>query len=109
MSVFRQAGLAGEAVGAGAAVHLTLPIEKELAVLLSQYPDLLLRSAEQHEPHNMCHYLSQLAGLFHSYYNANKFLVEDQVVREARLGLIAAVRQVLINGLMLLGVSAPDE
>jgi len=83
--------------------------ETELAKRLAQYPQTLFNSAEQFEPHTMTHYLRDLASEFHTYYNANKMLVEDHNVRDARITLSLAVQQVLRNGLNLLGVSAPDS
>jgi arginyl-tRNA synthetase len=88
---------------------LTLDEEKELANQLSQYPELVANSAAQREPHHLTHYLRDLAGLFHTYYNAHKVLIEDTAIRDARLSLYLAVRQVIANGLDLLGVSAPEE
>jgi len=61
------------------------------------------------EPHALTQYLRDLAQEFHAYYNSNKILVDDGGVRTARLHLIAAVRQVLANGLALLGISAPES
>jgi arginyl-tRNA synthetase len=66
-------------------------------------------AALNHEPHHLAHYLRELANEFHTYYNAHQFLVGDPALRNARLNLIQAVRQVLANGLGLLGVSAPDS
>jgi arginyl-tRNA synthetase len=60
------------------------------------------------EPHQLTHYLRELANDFHTYYNAHQFLVEDAALRDARLKLILAARQVLRNGLNLIGVSAPE-
>jgi len=60
-------------------------------------------------PHLVAFYLRELAAEFHSYYNATRLLVEDENVKRARLALAASVRQVLRNGLALLGVSAPDS
>lgn len=66
-------------------------------------------AGSNHEPHQLAHYLRELANDFHTYYNAHQFLVEDGALRNARLNLIQATRQVLANGLGLLGVSAPDS
>jgi arginyl-tRNA synthetase len=88
---------------------LTLDEEKELANQLSKYPELIANSAAQREPHHLTHYLRDLAGLFHTYYNAHKVLIEDTAIRDARISLYLAVRQVIVNGLHLLGVSAPEE
>ena len=83
--------------------------EIDLAKRLTQYPSTLLNSAEQLEPHTMTHYLRDLASEFHTYYNSNKVLVDDQNVRDARVTLCVAVQQVIKNGLNLLGVSAPES
>ena len=85
--------------------------QHELDVLnaLSKYPELVESSALKHEPHQIAHYLRDLANAFHTYYNAHQFIVEDDKVRHARLCLIHATKQVLANGLGLLGVSAPDS
>jgi arginyl-tRNA synthetase len=63
----------------------------------------------QYEPHHLTKYLRDLATDFHGYYNSHQFLVEDNAVRHARLTLAQATRQVLANGLKLLGVSAPER
>jgi len=83
----------------------------ELALLrsLSRYPEVLEAAALAHEPHQLVQYLRDLANDFHTYYNAHQFLVADLGLREARIKLILAVREVLRNGLNLLGVSAPDS
>ncbi|MDX1456735.1 MAG: arginine--tRNA ligase [Marinobacter sp.] len=88
---------------------LTLDEEKDLANQLARYPELVANAAAQREPHHLTHYLRELAGQFHTYYNAHKVLVEDTAVRDARVSLYLAVRQVIANGLDLLGVSAPEE
>jgi arginyl-tRNA synthetase len=82
--------------------------EQELIISLSRYPEVLETAAINHEPHQLTHYLRELANDFHTYYNAHTFLVDDATVRNARLNLIEATRQVIANGLGLLGVSAPD-
>ncbi len=94
---------------AAAAASLTLPCEAELARTLGEYPERVLRAALAYEPHQLVHYLRELAAEFHAYYNAHTFLVDDAALRDARLNLILAVRQVLANGLRLLGVSAPES
>jgi arginyl-tRNA synthetase len=83
--------------------------ELELIINLSRYPEILEAAAINHEPHQLTHYLRELANDFHTYYNAHTFLVDDATVRNARLNLIEATRQVIANGLGLLGVSAPDS
>jgi arginyl-tRNA synthetase len=85
--------------------------EKELALAqrLAEFPEMVSAAAEELAPHAVAFYLRALAGEFHSYYNAERILVEDEALREARLALCAAVRQALANGLALLGVSAPEK
>ncbi len=82
--------------------------EQALMVTLSRYPELLENAALNHEPHQIAHYLRDLANEFHTYYNAHQFLVDDEALRDARLNLILAVKRVIQNGLQLLGVSAPE-
>ncbi|MEW5973413.1 MAG: arginine--tRNA ligase [Pseudomonadota bacterium] len=112
-SVMRQLeakGLAHDrARGEAAVARLELPVEAELARQLGQFPELVLRAALACEPHQLVHYLRELASQFHAYYNGHQFLVDDAELRDARLNLILAVRQVLANGLRLLGVSAPES
>jgi arginyl-tRNA synthetase len=108
-SVFLQAGGAPEALSR---VDLNvLKTEKELALAqrLSEYPEVVKNAAEELAPHSIAFYLRELAGEFHSYYNAERILVDDEALRAARLALCAAVRQTLANGLSLLGVSAPEK
>ena len=85
--------------------------EKELALAqrLADFPQMLATAAAELAPHAVAFYLRALAGEFHSYYNAERILVEDEALRAARLALCAAVRQTLENGLALLGVSAPEK
>jgi arginyl-tRNA synthetase len=83
--------------------------EKALLRRLDQYPELIAQAAEKSEPHVVANYLRELAGDFHSWYNAHKMLVDDQALRDARLALAEAVRQVIANGLGLLGLSAPES
>jgi len=87
---------------------LSEPEEAELLTQLATYPELLERAALNHEPHQLTTYLRDLANGLHSYYNAHKTLVEDDALRQARLCLMLAVRQVLFNGLTLIDVSAPE-
>ena len=83
--------------------------ETTLLQKLIDYPQAIENAAQDLAPHFIAFYLRDLAADFHSYYNASRFLVEDQTVRLARLALIAAVAQVIHNGLALLGVSAPEQ
>jgi arginyl-tRNA synthetase len=82
--------------------------EKELFSLLMRYALVLQHSAVRYEPHVLANYLRDLAGSFHAYYNACQFLVDDVHLRNARLCLIGAVKQIIANGLNLLGVSCPE-
>jgi len=85
--------------------------DHELALLkeLSRYPEVVESAALNEEPHQLTHYLRELANGFHTYYNAHQFLVDDVALRDARIKLILATREVLRNGLNLLGVSAPEQ
>ena len=83
--------------------------EKTLLQRLIDYPQVIESAAEDLAPHLIAFYLKDLAADFHSYYNASRFLVEDEGVKQARLALIAATAQVMRNGLALLGVSAPQK
>ena len=88
---------------------LTSKYESDLLRALADFPDVLGSAARELAPHLVCVYLGDLAAKLHSYYNAEKFLVEDEKVKLARLALIVATRQVLKNGLAVLGVSAPEK
>lgn len=83
--------------------------EQDLINSLTRYAEVIESAALSHEPHQLAYYLRELANCFHTYYNAHQFLVDDAALRNARLVLIMATRQVLRNGLELLGVSAPES
>ncbi len=85
--------------------------EHETALLtsLSKYPETLERAALQYEPHLLIQYLRDLATHFHTYYNAHQFLVDDAALRNARLNLIGATKQILFNGLNLLKINTPES
>lgn len=80
-----------------------------LIARISEFPETLSVAAKECAPHTLCFYLKNLAGDFHAFYNAERVLVVDEAVRNARLALLLAARQVLRNGLDLLGVSAPEK
>ena len=80
-----------------------------LMMLLAKYPDMLSAAAQDFAPHDVTFYLRELAAAYHSYYDAERILVDDPQVRQARLALVAATAQVLHNGWALLGVSAPQS
>ena len=108
-SVFAQWG--GDPASLAGAALEALVHERELALMqrLADFPELVQSAARELAPHSIAFYLRELAAEFHSYYNAERILVEDQALRLARLALGAAVRQTLANGLALLGVSAPEK
>jgi arginyl-tRNA synthetase len=83
--------------------------EQALMVELSRYPEVVETAGENLEPHLVATYLRELAAAFHMYYNTHQFLVDDAAIRDARLTLAQATRQVLANGLGLLGISAPES
>jgi arginyl-tRNA synthetase len=82
---------------------------KALLARLAEYPDMLTRAADELAPHALAFYLRDLAGDFHSFYNSDRVLVDDDVVKRARLALLAVTRQVLANGLATIGVSSPNK
>jgi arginyl-tRNA synthetase len=111
-SLFKTAAEQGVTVPPWAQVDfspLTLDEEQALIKRLLQYPDLVAGAARAREPHRVAYFLSELAGLFHPYYKAHRVITPDRRSTLARLGLCAAVRQVVANGLGLLGVSAPES
>ncbi len=107
-SVFAQWG--GGSTPAGVDLSpLQNPKELALTRTLADYPETVAKAARDAAPHDIAFYLRALAGEFHSYYNAERILVDDEALRTARLALCAAVRQTLANGLSLIGVSAPEK
>jgi arginyl-tRNA synthetase len=88
---------------------LQSPQAQALMLLLAKYPDMLTAAAADFAPHDVTFYLRELAASYHSYYDAERILVDDEVVKLARLALVAATAQVLHNGLAVLGVSAPQK
>jgi arginyl-tRNA synthetase len=88
---------------------LTESHEIKLLTILARYPEVIENAAQAYEPHQLVYYLKELANDFHSYYNTSQFLIDDDATRNARLTLISATKQVIKNGLSLLGVSSPEE
>lgn len=88
---------------------LKSPHEQAVLTALTRYPELIEQAATNRAPHAVVHYLRDLANAFHTYYNAEKVLVEDSRLRNARLALVVGVQQVIRNGLTLLGASAPES
>ena len=97
-----------DARGRAALARLVEPHEQAVLAAMSRYPEVIEAAAQQRAPHMLVHYLRELATEFHAYYNAHQFLVADEALRDARIVLIRGVRQVIANGLCLLGVSAPE-
>ena len=113
-SVLAQAASAGVALDETTALQRDLsPLgggrELALAARLALYPQVLREAADELAPHQVAFYLKDLAADFHAFYNADRVLVEDGALRDARLALLLATRQVLRNALRLLGVSAPER
>ncbi|HXM81165.1 MAG TPA: arginine--tRNA ligase [Burkholderiales bacterium] len=108
-SVFSQWGGDSRALSSVPLELLKSERELLLAQRLAEFPELILTAARERAPHSVAFYLRELAAEFHSYYNAERILVDDETLRAARLALSAAVRQTLANGLSLLGVSAPEK
>jgi arginyl-tRNA synthetase len=88
---------------------LTAPSEAALMLKLAEYPQMLTNAATSLSPHDVTFYLRDVAGLFHSYYGAERFLVDDAELTRARLALLVATRQVIRNALTVLGVAAPER
>jgi len=112
-SVLRQAAERGSTIdptpGETNLELLTVAHEQDLLKVLSRYPEVIEAAALAREPHQLAHYLRELANDFRAYYNAYQFLVAEHGLRDARIKLILAVRQVLRNGFDLIGVSAPES
>jgi arginyl-tRNA synthetase len=83
--------------------------EKQLLDTMTKYTDTIAKAATQYEPHMLTNYMRDLAADFHAYYNAEQFIVDDEKLRDARLTLIFATRQILKNGFAILGISAPES
>ncbi|HMN78197.1 MAG TPA: arginine--tRNA ligase [Burkholderiaceae bacterium] len=108
-SVLAKGGLDGARLAAADLSRLTAPTEAALMLALADAPALLARAADDLAPHDLAFYLRDLAAAFHTYYAAERFLVEDADLACARLALLAATRQVIANLLALLGVHAPES
>jgi arginyl-tRNA synthetase len=109
-SVLREWGGDVAALAGADLSRLTSQYEIALAQKLAEFPEVLARAAAEFAPHLLTYYLhDDVAARLHTYYNAERFLVEDEALKLARLALVAATRQVLANGLAVLGVSAPER
>ncbi|HMV21124.1 MAG TPA: DALR anticodon-binding domain-containing protein, partial [Rhodocyclaceae bacterium] len=89
--------------------RLENPRELVLTNKLAEFADIINTAAKDLAPHQIAFYLKDLAGEFHGWYNAERMLVDDPGLRDARVALAAAVRQVIRNGMALLGVSCPES
>ena len=98
-----------ESLGGVALEALATEPAQSLMLELAKFPDMLSHAAQQFAPHDVSFFLRNLAAAYHSYYDAERILVDDQPTRLARLALVAATAQVLRNGLAVLGVSAPQR
>ena len=108
-SVMRQGGIVPADVGDADLAPLVSPYETALLRRLTDFPEVVAAAARDLAPHAIPFYLKDLAADFHSYYNAEQFLVADAPLRKARLALVCATGQVLKNGLAIVGVSAPEQ
>ena len=88
---------------------LTAPTEASLMLRLAEFPAMLANAAAGLAPHDVAFYLRDVASAFHSYYGAERFLIDDAELQRARIALLVATRQVIRNALAVLGVSAPDH
>jgi arginyl-tRNA synthetase len=110
-SVMKELAARSYQYDAGAADLALLGNAHEQAVItaVSKFPETVEQAALNRTPHSLVHYLRELANTLHTYYNAEKWIVEDAALRNARLTLVLAVQQVIRNGLGVLGVSAPES
>ncbi len=112
-SVFRQLEEKGmqyeQTLGLDNIALLTESHEQALITKLGRYAEMIQSAAKNYEPHQIAYFLRELANDFHSYYNAHQFIVDDEKIRQARFALISATRQVIANGLKILGVTAPKS
>jgi arginyl-tRNA synthetase len=112
-SVMKELGARGfsydAAAGAQSLARLDTPHEEAEITAVSKYPETIELAAANRAPHALVHYLRDLANTLHTYYNAEKWIVEDAALRNARIALALAVQQVIRNGLEILGVSAPES
>jgi arginyl-tRNA synthetase len=115
-SIFRQAEEQGWSVASimepgdpAGLERLNMDVEYDLLRKIGDFPDIVGQSARKLEPHRVVRYVHELATLFHSYYNAERVLLDDRELSEARLKLLAAIRITIKNALALIGVSVPEQ
>jgi len=109
LAAWREQGGDAAALAQADLSPLVGPQAQALMLKLAQYPAMLSAAAHDFAPHDVTFYLRELASLYHSYYDAERILVDEPQVRTARVALVAATAQVLHNGLQVLGVSAPTK
>ncbi len=109
MNAWREAGGDESDLLKADLARLDSPRELALAAKLAEFPEIVVAAANELAPHAVAFYLKDLAAEFHSWYNAERMLVEDVALRDARVALAAAVRQTIRNGMALLGVSCPES
>jgi arginyl-tRNA synthetase len=110
MRQLEERGYKWDAAEAGANLQLlTEAHENSLILTLTRLAETIEAAAVQRAPQHIVHYLKEVAHEFHAYYNAHKFIVDDSALRNARLMLVLATRQIMRNGLALLGVKAPEQ
>lgn len=98
-----------QAMGLASLERLDSEAERDLVTALGKYSETVKHAAANFEPHQLANYLRDLASDYHTYYNGHKMLIDDEALRNARITLSVAVRQVIANGLTILGVSAPEQ
>lgn len=111
-SILRMAQERGMTLPDFAAINPSLlaePEERTLIKMMARYPEMLEGAVKTLEVHRITFYLNELAGMFHGYYNKYKVVTEDAALSAARLALVEAVRQVLVNALGIMGVGAPEK
>lgn len=104
-----QSGMSAQQIRQASADLLTAPSEQALLRRLAEFPSLISQAARDLSPHLLAFWLRDCASDFHAWYNAERVLVDDLALKAARLRLADATRQVIANGLELLGVSAPER
>ena len=108
-SILRQWGGDEKSLNKADLSLLTGTASDQLLQRLAEYPDMLANAAKDLAPHAVAFYLRDLASDFHAFYNAERVLVDDEALKQARLALLLAARQVIANGLAVLGVFAPEK
>ncbi len=109
LRVAESQGLDSNPLGFNSLHRLDLPEERGLCKQLTEYPEIIFQAAMNLEPHRLTAYLGELAGMFHQYYNHQRFISDDQELTQARLLLAKATGLVIKNALLILGVEAPDK